>query len=64
MCVLIYPYRRVDLALVDYIHDSPATEVILGHRNRTHWLPGDTTSEVMRRLSGVDVHIPRAESKA
>jgi K+-sensing histidine kinase KdpD len=47
--------------LVDYIHESLATEVILGHRRRARWLPGDTTSEVIRRLSGVDVHILRTE---
>jgi two-component system sensor histidine kinase KdpD len=48
-------------SLVDYIHESLATEVILGHRSRSRWLPGDTTSEVIRRLSGVDVHILRKE---
>ena len=53
--------RSVPSALVDYIHESLATEVILGHRRRARWLPGDTTSEVIRRLSGVDVHILRAE---
>jgi len=52
--------RSVASALVDYIHESLATEVILGHRRRARWLPGDTTSEVIRRLSGVDVHILRA----
>src|SRR5438128_2188169 len=31
-----------------------ATEVILGHRRRNRWRPGDTTSEVTRRLSGVN----------
>jgi two-component system, OmpR family, sensor histidine kinase KdpD len=50
----------VAATLVDYIHQSLATEVILGHRRRTRWLPGNTTSEVIRRLSGVDVHILRA----
>jgi len=40
---------------------SLATEVILGHRRRARWLPGDTTSDVIRRLSGVDVHILRAK---
>src|SRR6202163_3457207 len=54
--------RSVALALIEYIHQSLATEVILGHRRRARWLPGDTTSEVIRRLSGVDVHILRAES--
>jgi two-component system sensor histidine kinase KdpD len=53
--------RSVAGALVDYVRESLATEVILGHRRRTRWLPGDTTSEVVRRLSGVDVHILRAE---
>ena len=52
--------RSVARALVDYIHQSLATEVILGHRRRPGWRPGDTTSEVIRRLSGVDVHILRA----
>jgi two-component system sensor histidine kinase KdpD len=53
--------RSVVTALVDYIHESLATEVILGHRRRARWLPGNPTSEVIRRLSGVDVHILRAE---
>jgi two-component system, OmpR family, sensor histidine kinase KdpD len=56
--------RSVASALVDYIHESLATEVILGHRRRARWLPGHTTSEVIRRLSGVDVHILRAEHVA
>src|SRR5690349_1620304 len=47
--------RSVARALVDYVHESLATEVILGHRRRGRWMPGDTTSEVIRRLSGVDV---------
>lgn len=53
--------RSVATALVDYIRRSLATEVILGHRRSARWLPGNTTSEVIRRLSGVDVHILRAE---
>jgi two-component system sensor histidine kinase KdpD len=53
--------RSVAPALVDYIRSSLATEVILGHRRRARWLPGNTTSEVIRRLSGVDVHILRVE---
>jgi two-component system sensor histidine kinase KdpD len=51
-------------ALVDYVHESLATELILGHRRRSRWIPGDTTSEVIRRLSGVDVHILRVEAAA
>jgi K+-sensing histidine kinase KdpD len=47
--------------LVDYVHDSLATEVILGHRRRNRWVPGDTTSQVIRRLSGVDVHVLRVD---
>ncbi|HZK73127.1 MAG TPA: hypothetical protein VFD88_03905 [Clostridia bacterium] len=56
--------RSVASVLVEYIHESLATEVILGHRRRARWLPGDTTSEVIRRLSGVDVHILRTEHVA
>src|ERR1700694_4787967 len=56
--------RSVASALVDYIHESLATEVILGHRRSARWRPGDTTSEVIRRLSGVDVHILRSEAPA
>ena len=56
--------RSVPEALVDYVHQSLATEVILGHRRRDRWVPGDTTSAVIRRLSGVDVHILRAEPTA
>jgi two-component system, OmpR family, sensor histidine kinase KdpD len=54
--------RSIAAALVEYIRESLATELILGHRRRTRWLPGDTTSDVIRRLSGVDVHILRAEA--
>ncbi len=56
--------RSVSRAIVEYVHESLATEVILGHRRRGRWMPGDTTSEVIRRLSGVDVHILRTESEA
>jgi K+-sensing histidine kinase KdpD len=54
--------RPVAKVLVAYVHESLATEVILGHRRRNRWMPGDTTSEVIRRLQGVDVHIRRVES--
>jgi len=54
--------RSVAATLVAYIQESLATEVILGHRRHARWLPGDTTSEVIRRLSGVDVHILRADT--
>jgi K+-sensing histidine kinase KdpD len=53
--------RSVARTLVDYVHDSLATEVILGHRRRNRWVPGDTTSQVIRRLSGVDVHVLRVD---
>ncbi len=56
--------RSAAPALVDYVRQSLATEVILGHRRRNRWMPGDTTSEVIRRLSGVDVHVLRAEPAA
>jgi two-component system sensor histidine kinase KdpD len=54
--------RSVAKALADYVHQSLATEVILGHRRRGRWIPGDTTSEVVRRLTGVDVHVLRVET--
>jgi K+-sensing histidine kinase KdpD len=53
--------RSVARTLVDYVHDSLATELILGHRRRNRWMPGDTTSQVIRRLSGVDVHVLRVD---
>jgi two-component system sensor histidine kinase KdpD len=53
--------RSVAPALVDYVRQSLATEVILGHRRTPRRLPGDTTSQVIRRLSGVDVHILRSK---
>jgi hypothetical protein len=37
----------------------PSSPVILGHRRRNRWMPRDTTSEVIRRLLGVDMHILR-----
>ncbi|HSP10530.1 MAG TPA: hypothetical protein VLU92_13165 [Candidatus Dormibacteraeota bacterium] len=49
--------RHVAKALVGYVREVQATEVVLGHRHRTRWLFLDTTSEVIRLLSGVDVHI-------
>ncbi len=52
--------RNVARALVGYVREAQATEVVLGHRRRARWLPWDTTSEIIRLLSGVDVHILRA----
>jgi two-component system sensor histidine kinase KdpD len=52
--------RNVAKALVGYVREAQATEVVLGHRRRARWLPLDTTSEIIRLLSGVDVHILRA----
>jgi K+-sensing histidine kinase KdpD len=49
--------------LVDYVQSSLATELILGHRRRNRWMPGDTTSDVIRKLSGVDVHVLRSETE-
>jgi K+-sensing histidine kinase KdpD len=53
--------RSVARAIVDYVHESLATEVVLGHRHGTRRFPGGMTSEVIRSLSGVDVHILRSE---
>ena len=53
--------RAVAPAIIDYVHESLATEVMLGHRHRVRRLLGGTTSEIIRSLSGVDVHILRSE---
>jgi K+-sensing histidine kinase KdpD len=45
--------------LARFIQQSLATEVILGHRRRSRWRPWDTTSELIRLLEGVDIHILR-----
>ena len=45
--------------LARFIKESLATEVIIGHRRRPRWLPWDTTSELIRLLQGVDIHILR-----
>jgi two-component system sensor histidine kinase KdpD len=52
--------RNVAATLAQYITTSQATEVVLGHRRRSRWRPLDMTSELIRRLAGVDVHILRA----
>jgi len=51
--------RAVAPALARYIQQSFATEVVLGHRRRHRWRPWDTTSELIRLLEGVDIHIVR-----
>lgn len=56
--------RRVAPALAEYIGESQATEVVLGHRRTSRWRPWDTTSELIRLLAGVDVHILRAREAA
>lgn len=55
--------RDVGRTLVDYIRRVQATEVVVGHR-RHSWRPWDTTSEIIRLLSGVDVHILRSREPA
>jgi two-component system sensor histidine kinase KdpD len=56
--------RDVASTLADYIRRTMATEVILGHRRHRRWRPWDTTSQLIRRLSGVDVHILRGAEPA
>lgn len=51
---------NVAATLARYINESQATEVVIGHRHRSRWRPWDTTTELIRRLAGVDVHILRA----
>jgi two-component system sensor histidine kinase KdpD len=49
--------RRVAPSLARFIRETQATEVVLGHRHRHRRLPWDVTTELIRRLAGVDVHI-------
>ncbi len=56
--------RNVANTLVSYVRQVQATEVVLGHRTHPRRLPWDTTSEIIRMLSGVDVHILRAHQPA
>jgi hypothetical protein len=56
--------RNVAATLAHYISDTEATEVVVGHRHRARWRPWDTTSELIRRLAGVDVHILRVSGQA
>lgn len=51
--------RPVAEALARFIQQYLATEAILGHRSRSSWQPWDTTSQLIRLLEGVDVHILR-----
>jgi two-component system sensor histidine kinase KdpD len=52
----------VAATLARFIQQSLATEVILGHRRRPRWRPWDTTSELIRLLQGVDIHILRRQT--
>jgi K+-sensing histidine kinase KdpD len=51
--------KAVAPALANYVKQSLATEVVIGHRRRPRWRPGDVTTELIRRLQGVDIHILR-----
>jgi two-component system sensor histidine kinase KdpD len=46
-------------AVATHVRDALATEVVLGHR-RQRWRPWDTTSNLIRLLSEVNIHILRA----
>jgi two-component system sensor histidine kinase KdpD len=46
-------------AVAAHVRDALATEVVLGHR-RHRWRPWDTTSNLIRLLSEVNIHILRA----
>jgi two-component system, OmpR family, sensor histidine kinase KdpD len=56
--------RNVAATLAHYIRETETTEVVIGHRRRSRWRPWDTTSELIRRLAGVDVHILRVREPA
>jgi K+-sensing histidine kinase KdpD len=53
--------RAVAPARAGFIVRSMATEVILGHRRRRRRWPWDTTSELIRLLQGVDIHVVRRQ---
>jgi K+-sensing histidine kinase KdpD len=55
--------RPVGATLARFIQQSLATEVIVGHRRRSRWRPWDTTSELIRLLQGVDIHILRRQQR-
>ena len=46
-------------AVAAHVRDALATEVVIGHR-RQRWRPWDTTSNLIRLLSEVNIHILRA----
>ena len=46
-------------AVAQHVRETLATEVILGHRTQ-RWRPWDTTSNLIRILSDVNIHILRA----
>lgn len=52
--------RSVAHVVAAYVQRSLATEVVMGHRQRSRWRPWDTTSELIRHLQGVDIHILRS----
>ena len=55
--VFLEPFRRRRKVRLVPRRRRLATQVTLGRRRRNRCLPGDMTSEVIRRLSGVDAHI-------
>jgi two-component system sensor histidine kinase KdpD len=46
-------------AVAQHVRETLATEVVLGHRTQ-RWRPWDTTSNLIRILSDVNIHILRA----
>jgi K+-sensing histidine kinase KdpD len=56
--------RDVAKTLVAYVRQVQATEVVLGHLRNARGLLWDTTSEIIRMLSGVDVYTLRARQAA
>jgi K+-sensing histidine kinase KdpD len=50
--------RAVAPAIARLAQESLATEVVLGRRRR-RWRPWDTTTRLIRRLQGVDIHVLR-----
>ncbi|HEV3233973.1 MAG TPA: hypothetical protein VG329_05455 [Candidatus Dormibacteraeota bacterium] len=49
--------------LANYVRETLSTEVVVGHRLQ-RWTPWDATSNLIRLLSDVNIHLLRAESGA
>ncbi len=51
--------RSVAPTVAAYAREVMATEIVLGHRRRSRWQLHDPISQLIRLLSGVDIHVLR-----